>query len=372
MLRRCQSTTLVALWTAFGMCTLFTGCMHPMHPEVAPACGGQMPRELTKVSLPAYTIEPPDVLLIDALQVVPRPPYHIQPLDALNIQFPVDQTSLKKEDLDFLQLNNLILNALFTVDSDGTVNPGPAFGGQVSVVGKTVEEAADAIAKRLKVKLKKEIVDAGKVSVSLAQSRGLQQIRGEHLVRPDGTVNMGTYGSVYVTGLTLAEARAAIERFLSKHLLQPEISLDVLGYNSKVYYVILDNAGAGDQVYRFPITGNETVLDAISQVNGLLLVSSKRDIWVARPAPDDGKGCQQLPVNWIAITQDGSTATNYQVLPGDRIYVKGDKWNRADVWLIKVLTPLERILGFTLLGRGTERSFEHTTGTGTSSGTGGV
>src|SRR5437867_4210849 len=146
--------------------------------------------------------------------------------------------------------------------------------------------------------------------------------------------------------MTLAEARATIERFLSNYLLQPEISLDVLGYNSKVYYVILDNAGTGDVVYRFPVTGNETVLDAISQVNGLLLVSSKRDIWVARPSPDDGTGCQKLPVNWIAITQDGSTATNYQILPGDRVYVKGDKWYRTDNWLIKVLTPMERILGF--------------------------
>ena len=37
-----------------------------------------------------------------------------------------------------------------------------------------------------------------KAVVSLSQSRALQQIRGEHLVQPDGTVNLGTYGSVRI------------------------------------------------------------------------------------------------------------------------------------------------------------------------------
>ena len=73
----------------------------------------------------------------------------------------------------------------------------------------------------------------------------------------------------------------------------------------------------GDNVRRLPVTGNETVLDAIAKVNGLSQLSSKK-IWIARPAPDQF-GCQQiLPVDWDAITQGGQTATNYQVLPGDR------------------------------------------------------
>ena len=38
--------------------------------------------------------------------------------------------------------------------------------------------------------------------------------------------------------------------------------MDVQGFNSKLYYVILDGGGAGQQVVRLPVTGNETVLDA--------------------------------------------------------------------------------------------------------------
>src|SRR6266536_2822053 len=44
------------------------------------------PRELTKVVLPPYRIEPPDILQIDAIRVVPKSPYHLRMLDSLVIQ----------------------------------------------------------------------------------------------------------------------------------------------------------------------------------------------------------------------------------------------------------------------------------------------
>ena len=98
----------------------------------------------------------------------------------------------------------------------------------------------------------------------------------------------------------------------------------MVAYNSKVYYVITQGAGLGDSVRRLPVTGNETVLDAISQINGLSQVSSKK-IWIARPAPHNF-GCQQiLPIEWDAITQGAQTATNYQILPGDRLFVAEDE-----------------------------------------------
>ena len=102
--------------------------------------------------------------------------------------------------------------------------------------------------------------------------------------------------------------------------------MDIYAYNSKVYYIISQGAGLGDRLLRMPITGNETVLDAIAQTNGLSQVSSKK-IWIARPTPN---GCDQiLPVSWDAITRGATTATNYQILPGDRVYIAEDKLHRV-------------------------------------------
>lgn len=46
-------------------------------------------------------------------------------------------------------------------------------------------------------------------------------------------------------------------------------------YNSKKYYVITAGANVGENIQTFPITGKETVLDAIGQIRGLQRVSSK-------------------------------------------------------------------------------------------------
>jgi polysaccharide export outer membrane protein len=186
-----------------------------------------------------------------------------------------------------------------------------------------------------------------------------QPIRGQHLIRPDGTISLGIYGSVYVAGMTLEQARAMIAQALAQRIkdFDPRnLSVDVLSYNSKVYYVITDGGGYGEQVYRVPVTGSETVLDAISQINGLPAVASKRKIWVARRTVGDGNPPQVYPVDWCAITQKGYSATNYQVLPGDRIYVKANCLMRIDTALAKFLSPVQRVLGTTLLGGATVSS----------------
>jgi polysaccharide export outer membrane protein len=188
-----------------------------------------------------------------------------------------------------------------------------------------------------------------------------QPIRGQHLVRPDGTVGLGIYGSVLVAGMTLEQARLAIANQIALRVRDLDVRnlyVDVLAYNSKVYYVITDGGGYGEQVYRFPITGSETVLDAVSQINGLPPISSKC-VWVARPVPGDPLQHECLPVNWVAITQCANTSTNYQVLPGDRIYVKADRWIAFDQKLSKVLSPIERALGVTLLGSETVNSIRN-------------
>lgn len=185
-----------------------------------------------------------------------------------------------------------------------------------------------------------------------------QEISGYHLVRPDGSVGLGIYGDVMVWGMTLDQARVAIASQLSTVIQNYKIeslSVDVQNYNSKFYYVITDGGGYGEQVMRFPITGSETVLDAISQISGLPAVSSLKHIWVARAAGGHG---EILPVDWCGVTQHGAVPTNYQLLPGDRVYVKAQKLVHVDSKLARILAPIERILGVTLLGSTTVNSIK--------------
>jgi polysaccharide export outer membrane protein len=204
--------------------------------------------------------------------------------------------------------------------------------------------------------------------VSLPNVNGKQLISGEHLIRPDGTVSLGVYGSVYVNGMTLDEVKSAVEEHLSHYIHQPEIQVDVLAYNSKVIYIISDGAGNGESVTRIPFTGNETVLDAMSQVDGLSEVAARNNLWVARPGPHGSEVTQKMYIDWRGITQDAVTTTNYQLLPGDRIYVKADTLIASDTMIAKITTPLSRILGFTLLGNGAVRSLWYGTPPGVGAG----
>jgi polysaccharide export outer membrane protein len=323
----------------------------PEQPVLVVPPQSNAPRELAKVMLPRYVIEPPDILTIDAIRSIPKSPYQLRATDALNIRV-------------LNTLEEAPINGVYVIDLGGYVDFGPPYG-RVELRGRTVEESNKVVFDFLRQTLRDPVV-----AVSLASFGGTQQIAGQHLVGPDGTVTLGSYGSVVVAGLTLADAKLAIEQHLTQFLDSPEVAIDVFAYNSKVYYIITQGGGLGDNVVRIPLTGNETVLDAISYVNGLQSVSSKR-IWVARPVP----GCNEnivMPVDWCAVTGRGAASTNYQIMAGDRVFIAEDEMVAFDNHLAKLIAPFERIFGFTLLGTNTVSSlrFFHRGGSGIGGGGG--
>ncbi len=300
-----------------------------------PSIPSETPRELCKVSLPDYIIEPPDVLSIEAISLLPKQPYILRPLDVVSIV----TTGLPEE-------SNLA--GEFVVGVDGLIQLGPSLG-PIPAVGKTVDALQAELLEQLKQTYREPVV-----TMVLVQMAAQQQIAGDHLVAPDGKVNLGTYGRVRVVGLTMDEAKTAIEAHLAQSIENPQIAIDVLGYNSKVFYVVTQGAGLGDQVIILPSRGNETVIDAIGQIQGLSSMSSTR-MWVARPGMNGCGGDQILPVDWPAVTQRGDVSTNYQLMPGDRLYVSEDKLVAFDTKLGKIFAPLERLFGFTALTTSTAR-----------------
>jgi len=298
-----------------------------------------IPRELKKTVLPPYVIEPPDLLLIEAYHTIPKQPYQLQPLDRVEILVTGTPTEAP-------------IAGIYFVGGDGNINLGPHYG-SVHVAGLTIEGPSGA--KAAITKYLSTTLNNPEVAISLSESALRQRISGPHLVAMDGTVTLGSYGSVSVIGMTVAQARMAVQEHLKQFFDTVDISLEVNGYNSKIYYIVTQGAGLGDGVYRFPITGNETVLDAISQINGLQRVSSKR-IWVARPT-DTAGGTQRLEVNWEDITANANACSNYQILPGDRVFVAEDCLIAVDTAFGKFIAPIERVFGISVFGAGAVTRF---------------
>ncbi len=320
-----------------------------MHPEYMPGgCGNNNspPTELNPVSMPLYTVAPPDILTIDAPQLFPRS-YQIQPFDVLGILLISPSAPVVGEDPATRAKKDILLSGDFKVTPEGKILL-PILGSPtaIQVAGMTVEQATQALHERLTKALKN--VD---VFIELKQFRPIAQFqKADYLVRPDGTISLGTYGFVYVAGLTLPQIKTEVEKHLSQYLSNPVISVDVRSYNSKKYYLVIDGGGYGQLVFAYPHTGYETVLDAVSRLQGLPWWASKKKIWVARPAPCCNPCYQILPVDWNAITQAGNTCTNWQLMPGDRIYVRADCLVEVNNWISKVLSPINQVLNSTLLG----------------------
>lgn len=148
------------------------------------------------------------------------------------------------------------------------------------------------------------------------------------VVQPDGFVDLGFAGDVFVAGTTLNEAEERIALHLTEQKKASnedgsktnyEVSVRLANNQSKFYYVM---GSVGNQG-RFKCTGNETVLDAILQA-GLRSNSLPDKTYVSRPHPAGGPDII-LKVNWFGIRDRGDTLTNYQLLPGDRVIVPGTK-----------------------------------------------
>lgn len=136
-------------------------------------------------------------------------------------------------------------------------------------------------------------------------------------VQPDGTIDVGKYGRPIVVGKTIQQVEAQVREAIREQEKQAvAITVRLVGKPSAVYYVFGEVNAPGS----FPITGRETVLDGIVAAGGLTRKASVGNIILSRPSTPDS--CRLVyPVCWRQIVQLGDTSTNYQLLPGDRIYV---------------------------------------------------
>ncbi len=145
------------------------------------------------------------------------------------------------------------------------------------------------------------------------------RLPGDQPVNMDGTINLGRYGFLPVAGKTLpdieAAARALIEAQSEGKPVGP-IVVRLIAHPTKVYYVLGEVNAPGS----YQLQGFETVLQGICTAGNLTDKASRRRIILSRPTPH-GDCRIVLPICYNDIVQLGDTATNYQLAPGDRIYV---------------------------------------------------
>jgi len=171
-------------------------------------------------------------------------------------------------------------------------------------------------------------------------------IQGERLVQPDGTISLGFYGRLYVSGLTLDQIKIKLLIHLRQYLsdealglveqteggkwktVEPEKSgklvVDLASNHSRFYYVL----GAVDVPGRFPINGKETVIDAITIAKGLKDDADLTKFSLIRPSHGE-QAPRKFAIDWTKISEEGDRKSNLQLFPGDRLIVQKKTTNEA-------------------------------------------
>ena len=152
-------------------------------------------------------------------------------------------------------------------------------------------------------------------------------------VQRDGTIDLGQYGRVAVAGLSLEEIRERAQARVAAHFDGPggvaqasyhgdtrpidtSISVRLVSDESSRVFVLGEVNAPG----YYSLVGRETVLEAIISAGGLTEAANKHKLILTRPTSVE-KPRKIFPICYHQIVQLGDTSTNYQVQPGDRIYV---------------------------------------------------
>ncbi|MFO1063032.1 MAG: polysaccharide biosynthesis/export family protein [Pirellulales bacterium] len=143
------------------------------------------------------------------------------------------------------------------------------------------------------------------------------RLPSDQRVMVDGTIDLGEFGRLLVSGMTVEQIETAITARIG-NLKNKNVTINVrlLETNAALVYVL----GEVGSPAAYPIAGRETVLDAILAAGGLTSRADPCDIILVRPTqPCDCRVV--MPVCYRELTQLGDTSTNYQLQPGDRIVV---------------------------------------------------
>lgn len=143
------------------------------------------------------------------------------------------------------------------------------------------------------------------------------RLPGDQEVENDGTIQLGQYGQLHVEGLTLAEIRGEAERILARETERKvPLTARLVEKKGEIYYVLGEVGSPGI----YPIEGHEKVLDAIIKAGGVTDQADRTGIILTKPTlPNECRVV--LPICYRHIVQLGDTSTNYQMEPGDRIFV---------------------------------------------------
>ncbi|MBN1793905.1 MAG: polysaccharide biosynthesis/export family protein [Candidatus Omnitrophica bacterium] len=164
--------------------------------------------------------------------------------------------------------------------------------------------------------------------------RGQGDFSGQFIIGPDGMIQYNYVGDVPAEGLTKYELREVLTEELKRFVKVPDVSVSIVGYNSKTFYVLGDVGHPG----KFAMRGDTIKLRDALVVAGLpnRTAALKRAVVIT---PDETNP-KIVKVNLKDLLYKGILRDDVDLKTGDLIVVPSSRLSSINWHLDQILGPL--------------------------------
>jgi polysaccharide export outer membrane protein len=141
------------------------------------------------------------------------------------------------------------------------------------------------------------------------------EFTGDFPVNQEGKIQFKYVGDIEVNGLTKKEVEDKVTKLIARYVANPEVSVTIMEFRSKFYYVIGEVGRPGKIYMRSETT---TVRDAIVEAGLPTIAAAMRKCVLITP---DKKKARKKAVNIYAILYGGDLKKNLEMRSGDTLYV---------------------------------------------------
>ena len=155
-------------------------------------------------------------------------------------------------------------------------------------------------------------------------------------ISEDGMIQYKYMGDILVKGLTKQQLEDKIKEAVSKYVVSPEVSVTILEYGSKVFYMMGEVASPGQFIMK---SEGISLRDAIHLAGLPTINASLRKCRLVTPSNDGKQKIENIDL--YALLYYGDLRKNVIIKPGDIFYVP----STAVTKFIRVISPITTAVG---------------------------
>lgn len=162
------------------------------------------------------------------------------------------------------------------------------------------------------------------------------EVSGQFIINAEGNIQYEFIGDLKVEGYTKDEVKDVITKKLSEYIINPEVTVKITGYNSKIIYVV-GEVGAPGKIF---MRGDTITVHEALMLSGLplLTAANKRSLLIT-PATDGN--AVQRKVDVEALLYKGDLRENLVMNPGDTLYIPPTFLSKT----MRAISPITQPIG---------------------------